>query len=328
MERRMPKPAKVALIIAGVVVGLVIVAVVAVNIYMRATYGRFYQEAREEFPIPGTGAGFVVQDLDHMEGRDLWLFSGYMADGSPSPVYRRAADGSVSRIFVDLPDGTPYDGHGGGITSDAAYVFLTCDGGYLAFDASEIADAQDGTSVRALGRQDLDFSPAFLNIEGDTLYTGNFHYPGKYDTPDEHHITTPDGSENPAVMYAYPKAVTDFGYAAQAQYAFSIPTKVQGMCITPSGRLVLSTSWGTDASHLLSYDMASLVDEGSFIADGRDVPLYYLDSNALVDDLAMPPMSEGIELLDGRVYVTDEAASSKYLFGRLYGFDDVYSIEL
>ncbi len=50
---------------------------------------------------------------------------------------------------------------------------------------------------------ELDFSPAFMNIEGDTFLVGEFYYPGDYETPESHRIATPDGAENPAVMYAY-----------------------------------------------------------------------------------------------------------------------------
>ena len=37
-------------------------------------------------------------------------------------------------------------------------------------------------------------------------------------------------------------------------------------------------------------------------------------------------MAEGIESYDGRVYVSDESASNKYFFGKLYGAGVVYSL--
>ena len=49
------------------------------------------------------------------------------------------------------------------------------------------------------------------------------------------------------------------------------------------------------------------------------MPLYYFDSTNLVSDLSAPPMSEGIEYHDGRIYISEEAASNKYIFGKLYG---------
>lgn len=37
-------------------------------------------------------------------------------------------------------------------------------------------------------------------------------------------------------------------------------------------------------------------------------------------------MSEGIEYHDGRIYISEEAASNKYIFGKLYGAGVVYSL--
>ena len=39
-------------------------------------------------------------------------------------------------------------------------------------------------------------------------------------------------------------------------------------------------------------------------------------------------MAEGIESYDGRVYVSDESASNKYFFGKLYGVGVVYSLAM
>lgn len=79
---------------------------------MRVAFAPFFDRAESPFDIPGINTGFVPQDLDHVEADDSWLFSGYMADHSPSPLYRRAADGTIAKFFVALPDGSAYDGHG------------------------------------------------------------------------------------------------------------------------------------------------------------------------------------------------------------------------
>ena len=181
----------------------------------------------------------------------------------------------------------------------------------------------------AIARVDLDFSPAFMNIEGDTLLTGNFYYPGDYETPASHRITTPDGTENPAVIYAYdldPNA--PFGVAPGPACVYSIPGMIQGTCLTDSGRIVLSQSYGIATSHLLAYDQARLTQDGTFLADGAEVPLYCLDSRSLAADVEAPPMAEGIESFEGRVYVSDESASNKYIFGKLYGAGVVYALDM
>ena len=326
---RRPRPLKIVGIVAAVLAALVLAVVVGLNIYVRAAFAPFYAEAEPVFDIPGVNAGFVCQDLDHLAADGSWLFSGYMADGSPSPLYKRAADGTVARLTVANPDGAAYTGHGSAITSTDRYAYLACDGGYLVLDGEELAAAGDGQEVDAIARVDLDFSPAFMNIEGDTLFTGNFYYPGDYETPASHRITTPDGTENPAVIYAYdldPNA--PFGVAPGPACVYSIPGMIQGTCLTDSGRIVLSQSYGIATSHLLAYDQARLTQDGTFLADGAEVPLYCLDSRSLAADVEAPPMAEGIESFEGRVYVSDESASNKYIFGKLYGAGVVYALDM
>ncbi len=327
--RRGARVVRIVGIALAVLAGLALAAVVGLNIFVRVAFAPFYAEAEPVFDIPGVNAGFVCQDLDHVEETDAWLFSGYMADHSPSPLYRREADGSVARLLVANPDGSAYDGHGSAITGTDRYAYLACEGGYLVLDAQEVAAAGDGATVQALAKCDLDFSPAFMNIEGDTLFAGEFYHPGDYETPASHHITTPGGTENPAVMYAYAlDENAPFGVAAAPERVYSIPGMIQGVCTAGDGRIVLSQSFGLAPSHLCAYDGLRLEPAGTFTADGEAVPLYCLDGASLVEDVEAPPMAEGIESHDGRVYVSDESASNKYIFGKLYGAGKVYAIDL
>ncbi len=320
---------KIIGIVLASVAALVLAAVIGLNLYVRVAFGSFYNQAEREFAIPGVDSGFVCQDLDHLQGSDAWLFSGYMVDNGPSPLYRRAVDGAIARLLVQTPDGELYQGHGSAITSADQYAYLACEEGYLVLDAEEVATAADGATVRALARVELDFSPAFMNIEGDMLLTGEFYFPGDYETPESHRIATPDGTENPAVMYAYPlDPNAPFGVAALPERVYSIPGMIQGVCTAGENRLVLSQSYGVAPSHLLAYDIAHLAPSGTFTADGAEVPLYCLDSRSLGADVEAPPMAEGIESYDGRVYVSDESASNKYFFGKLYGAGVVYSLAM
>ena len=59
--------------------------------------------------------------------------------------------------------------------------------------------------------------------------------------------------------------------------------------------------------------------------EGASVPVYYLDSACLVEDVKAPPMAEEMVWLDGRVYILTESASMKYLFGKLMSGHHVYS---
>lgn len=340
---------KVALGVIITLVCVVVAVLIGFNLYIRIAYSSFYSKAQEEFAIPGVNNGFICQDLDYYDEGDCWLFSGYSSSEGPSPLYRRDANGETVKFTAELPDGTPYEGHGSGITTSENFAFLTCDEGYLVFDVAALAQAGEGESVRAIDKVDLEITPAFINIENDTLYTGTFHLEPNYDAPEEHHMTTPDGSENAGVLFVYPgDTAARYGYAQSPACVYSLPDKVQGVCELPNGDIVLSTSYGLAGSHLLTYrpvnqaatpvvelpvqqggesDAAAAQPVGdTFSVNGKQVPLYYFDSTNLVADLSAPPMSEGIEYHDGRIYISEEAASNKYIFGKLYGAGIVYSL--
>lgn len=321
---------KVVGIVAGVIVGLAVIAVVALNLYIKVGFASFYDRTEIKGDVPGLSTGFVPQDMDHVLADDSWVFSGYMPDGSPSPVFHRLADGTVQTLYVEMPDGSLYADHGSGITSNEEFLYLTCDEGYLLIPMDDLVFAQDGQTLKAVERVGLDFSPAFLNIEENQLLTGEFYYPGDYETPDHHRITTPDGTENPAVMYAYPQDAQNPGhFSTVPDSVFSIPGMVQGTCRLNENQLVLSTSYGFAPSHLLVYDTNLGYPDGTYTTDaGDEVALYCLDSRNLALDVAGPPMLEGIDDYDGLVYTCDEAASNKYLFGKLYGASKVYAVQL
>ncbi len=332
-----PKGGRLARVLAGVAIGLMVALLLAfagVNIFVKVTYGPFFAQAEREFAIPGIEEGFIPQDLDCLED-GTWIFSGYMTEGGPSPLYFLKPDGSTGSFQPVRVDGSDYGGHGSGITSDGVHVFLTDDEGILAFDLTDVQAVQDGGLVQATARRSLEFAPAFLNIEEDIMFLGNFYHPGAYETPEHHRLDTPGGDWNPAVMYAYPASPeAELGYEEQAACVYSIPARIQGMCLADANHLVLSQSYGLNSSHLLVYDLVSAtLDEtvlptAVFFADGREVPLYYLDTLSLVEDIQAPPMSEGIEWHDGRVFISCESASDKYLFGKIYGCNAVYGLRL
>lgn len=327
MTESQGKGKRVALWIIGILVGLLVLALIVVNVYVRVAYHTYYSETQREFNIPGIHDGFVCQDLDYYDEGDCWLFSGYDAGGDASPLYRRDTDGSVARLMVRLPDGSIYADHGSAITTTERYAFLASEDGYLVLDAANVASASAGSAVDVIAQVDLDITPAFMNIENGTLYAGTFHLIPSYPAPAEHHLIAPDGTENAGVILAYPAdGSAPYGFATQAAYVYSIPDAAQGMCELPDGNIVLSSSYGLSSSHLRTYDTRKAQQGGAFLVDGREVPLYFLDSTNLVSDLVAPPMSEGIESHDGRIWISEESAGNKYLFGKLYGAGSVYSI--
>lgn len=123
------KGKRIALWAIGIAAGVLVLALVVINVYVRVAYHTYYSEAQREFNIPGIHDGFVCQDLDYYDEGSCWFFSGYDASGGPSYVYRRDADGTVARLLVMLPDGSIYDDHGSAITTNSQYAFLASENG-------------------------------------------------------------------------------------------------------------------------------------------------------------------------------------------------------
>lgn len=123
---------KVALGVIITLVCVVVAVLIGFNLYIRIAYSSFYSKAQEEFAIPGVNNGFICQDLDYYDEGDCWLLQRLQFEPKgPSPLYRRDANGETVKFTAELPDGTPYEGHGSGITSSENFAFLTCDEGYL-----------------------------------------------------------------------------------------------------------------------------------------------------------------------------------------------------
>jgi hypothetical protein len=319
----------VSVIVHAILVILLILAeiILAINIFVRVAYSSFFDQAQNEFATPGINTGFVPQDLAYLEDDDIWLFSGYMGDGSASPLWRRTSDGGTSRVYLQWQNGSDYKGHGSAVTSYDNYVFVACDAGYLVFDKQALVDAADGEHVAAIDRVTLGLSPAFMNIAGGYMYAGEFYHPTDYPTDETHHYTVSGTTENMAIMYALPLSETaKYGVSDAPAAVYSIPALVQGCTIANNGNIVLSRSYGLATSFLVEYDINTLVDCGYFTTAKGVAPLYGFDEASIVRELAAPPMTEGIATVGDRIYIADEAACNKYIFGKLYGAWEVYSI--
>lgn len=333
MKSKKASPLKILL---GIVIGLallVIIAMVAFHIYIRATYAAFYSEAEAVFPQPGIGDGFITQDLCLVDGEDdpddaTWFFSGYMGEGKPSPIYVRHADGSVSKFEMRMPDGKVYDGHGGGLTVNDKFLYVTDETGYLLiYSLNDAIKAEDGGTIDALGTIYLGIEPAFLNIQDGVLRTGVFYHAGPYETPENQHLTAPDGTKTNAVMYEYqPDPSAEFGYGDVPSRVYAIPDMAQGVAIDGAGNMVFSTSWSINTSHLISYSVDKMTETGTFDTGKAEVPLVYCDGTCLAGSFGIPPMSEGIVWAHGKLYISCEAASNKYIFGKFYGAETLYAL--
>ena len=287
----------------------------------------YFGDLEIENTVPGLWTGFVPQGFDQLED-GTYLMSGYDKDsGKPSSVYVITEEDGV-RCDLYNADGSAYTSHAGGVAHFGEYMYVANNNGEetATCDMFLLSDVLDGDGKATVC--DSFFVPnrlAYCAVYDGKLYGGAFYKEdSQYKTPDEHKLTTPCGDKNTSLMMVYTLDESTGKLQSETpDQIYSTTSKVQGMCLTASGNIVLSTSFGLSPSYLYRYDL-SKAKTGTFTFNGTDVPLAYLDSDCLVQSLKCPPMSEGLEYKDGKVILFFESASMKYLFGKVTGAYFIY----
>jgi len=310
----------------GVLTVLVALILLGARLYFRIPVRDYYKASEHGFLIPDCNRGFVAQGIAYDGETGFFLVNGYRKDNIASPIYLIApgARKPDKTIRMALPDGSAYTGHAGGIAGYGDYIYVA-DGGehrLLVFSRWSIYDAADEGSVEAIGIFDTAVSetdyigPAFVTVDGDRLVTGEFYRNPNYQTPESHKLTTLAGEYQQALAVEYKlDGQAQYGIEPTPVRAYTLPDLAQGMCFD-GGKIYVSTSWGTALSHIYQYDESKLQLQGHIALLGMELPLYALDSAALLSDRAIAPMSEEIVIVDGKLYTMCESASNKYIFGK------------
>ncbi len=313
---------KVARIIFKIISVLLVVVIGALGVFaliQPVLYKEYYSVANKEFNLKGLGDGLVPQGFAFDEGEDLYYYTGYMKDGSASRVY--ITDGEEFKYSQLYKDGEAHTGHVGGIAVGESLVWIA-----------------DGDKVWAVNKEafenervDLEnyFEPE-SSASTCTLYDGHlwiaeFYDGSHYFTKESHKLTSPAGEENNALICAYKidEAQKAGVFDMAPQKVISAPDKIQGIAFDESGRLYFSTSWGATNSGIYLHNN---VLANSYAGEFEGAPLWFLDNESLIKELQGPPMAEGIVFKGGRLYISYESATLKYIFGILTRGYSVYSI--
>lgn len=305
---------------------LAVLAVLVLGLYVGVTvkYSDYFSRAEAAFRIPGLRDGFVPQGFAYVPEAACYLASGYMQDHSVSRVYVQQADGQVRWVELTDCDGAAYTAHAGGIAVNGNFVYLP---GPEGLDVFLLEDILRQSRAACIGTIAMEYEADCCTFYDGYLFVGDFYRPEVYETPKSHHVTTPAGDANPAMIAVYKAdATAEFGLADSPVAAISVREQVQGIGITEAGEIVLSTSYGFASSYLWFYTWDE-TRQGMLELGGNQVPLYYLDSANLSHRAELPPMSEEVVCLDGKVYTLMESACTKYRFGNLIRGTHVYAYE-
>ncbi|MBO5203968.1 MAG: hypothetical protein J6B72_05095 [Clostridia bacterium] len=321
---------KILKIVLRVLLAIVLLIFTVLGVFSigeRFVFWNFYHNSERHEPIPGLWEGYIPQGYTVLDSSTR-LSCGYMSNGEASRIY--VTSGINDPVFVSMKkaDGSNYTGHTGGISVYGDNVYITAKTGCDIFSLSDILDG-DGSAIQKDSVATIN-DPAYCVINGNMLYVGSFYREGNYETPESHRLTTPAGDKNTAIISAY-KLNSDTGkpYGSIPDYVYSTAGLAQGMTFTDDGRMIISTSYGFAKSHLFVYDIdKATVDNDGFDINGVKIPLIYLDSDCLTHDIVAPPMAEEIIYDSGIVYIMNESASMKYLFGKLTSGTHVYGYKL
>lgn len=335
-KKKMKPLTLLAVILLAVVLffGIVLGGVIG---YFRLPVSKYYRASEKAFVIPALNDDFVPQGFDFDREQNYFIFSGYQKDHSASPVFLTDKDGKlIKRVTLLNPDGSDYTGHGGGIAVGGNFLYVT--GGedccLYVYSYLDFFDAKDGDKLTCLGKfstkiSDTDYiENAFVTVYDGKIITGEFYRAESYPTLDSHKLTTKAGDYNQALAVEYVlDSTSPLGISSTPIKAYSLPDQVQGLTISDN-KVYLSTSWGLSFSHIYEYDFAKLSLEGNISVLGQNIPLYAMDSASLLNDYKIPPMSEEMVFVDGKLFVACESASNKYIFGKFTGGKWLYATDL
>lgn len=311
--------------VLGIILALILIIYGILTAVRYISLGEFYSTATSKVNMPALAEGFIPQGLDKYG--DGFLMSGYMQDKSASRLYYVTEDGRADRIDLKKANGSDFTGHAGGVAHAGDYIYVGGSKGLYVFG---LEDALDGDGeAKQIGFFPVGLNAAWVQVAGDYIYCGSFWDEPDYTTDEWQHITTPSGDKNNSMILIFSlDGEAELGIKEGALAAISTEWRVQGAILTED-YAVLSTSLGLNTSvfyfHKIDYSYSGTVKVGG---EGEDIPLYYLDSKTLTYKLTSIPMAEEIVLHNGRIYVSNESASTKYIFGNLNEGYKFYSFEV
>ena len=332
----MPKGIKIALIIFLTVI---ILLCCAVGVYYFFPWHRkFFNNADEEFAIPGLEDGFVPQGFTEIEGYDKYLISGYMDDGSPSRFY--VIDATTKKvdkyITLKIDSEKKYDGHAGGVASYGNVLWTVSQAddekGYaFCFNAVDVINADDGESVIIRDYFETYNNADCVFVQEDMLWVGEFYREKSHETDEEHIHTTRKNDTHHAIAYGF---TIDQSYKGGVKNKFpekalSLKNLCQGLAVTAEGKFVMTSSYSISNSTIYYFDnVLAQSKHGTTKIGLREVPMWFLDDEALIYSEEIPSMAEEIMIKEGRVYILFESACNKYKLANRTRVDAVYSLPI
>ena len=315
MKKTLKLIGKIVLIVLCALLAAVLLFWGGLNVAKYIIYDEYYDIEENVCQNPGLSDGFVCQGIAASEKQGVILVSGYMKDDSPSRIY--VTNEKNESYYVSLAkEGKGFTGHAGGIATTGDTVYLANGGRIYSFALADLLACKKGDTLEIGEGTAVNTAASFVYTDEEYLYVGEFHDGGAY-VIEGHESDTAEGKH---YAYCTKYALSDLETPLKV---YSLRNKVQGICFTPGGKVVLSTSYGLADSVYYVYDEAKATPSGKTV-DGA--PLYYLDS--LEKEVKGPAMGEDLDWYKGKILTLTESASDKYIFGKFFFADKIVALSL
>lgn len=297
------------------ILALILVTIIGLNIAKSFIYSDYYSAKTDICKNPGLNDGFVCQGIAVSEEDNVILVCGYMKDKTNSRIY--VTDFDSNSYYVELTrGGEKYTGHAGGLAITGDTVYIANAKKIYSFPLSSVLSASNGDIVDIGSGTKVNTNASFVYTDEEYLYVGEFHDGGKYVIENHEHETAEGTHYAICTKYALSDLETPIA-------VYTLRNNVQGICFTPNGKVVLSTSYGLTDTIYYVYDLDSAADSG-LTFDGA--PVYYLDD--LEKEIHGPAMGEDLDYFNGRIITLTESASQKYIFGKLFGATKIVGLKI
>lgn len=314
MKKIVNKIFKITGLVILSIIALVVLVLGGLNIAKFAIYSEYYSIEESVCKNPGLSDGFVCQGIAADEENEVIIVSGYMKDDSDSRIY--VTDLDSNSYYVNLKkEGKSFTGHCGGVAISHDVVYIASGSKIYTLSLDTLLNANNGDDVEIGSGIKVETAASYVYTDENYLYVGEFHDGGKYVT--DHIYNTAEG-ENHAIIVRY-----DINDLSTPNKVYSIRNKVQGVCFTPDGKVVLSTSYGLASSYYYVYNESeATLSEHTF----ANAPVYYLDN--CVNEIKGPAMAEDLDYYNGKVITLSESASDKYIFGKFFFANKIVSLDI
>lgn len=281
------------------------------NIAKFAIYKQYYSIEESVCKNPGLNDGAIPQGVAVDENENIIYTTAYFSNDNASRIYIINSNNKTRYVNLYESENKKYTGHVGGIAYAKKKLYLTGDGCVYIINIEDLNNDKVILTNYFIVNNDA----SFISITNNYLYVGEFSHGSNYVT--NHEISVKNDTYY-AICSVY--SLDDLDSPIRI---YSIPNKVQGFCVTDKGTIVLSSSYAVASSkYYIFYNEDIEYNNETY----EGIPLIKLDSPSKV--IKGPAMSEDLEFANGKIYCLTESASNKYIFGKFFFANKIYTLNI